>query len=301
MNKQADVLLATEFSDLKLFRRGKVRDVYDLGDKLLVVSTDRISCFDVILPSGIPLKGKILNTISCFWFNFLQDIVENHLITADINVYPQELLKYKDMLAGRSMLVKKAKPFAVECVVRGYLSGSGWKEYRQSQSVCGIKLPVGLLESDKLPEVIFTPSTKADVGHDLNVNQDYVEGLIGKENSGALKQISISIYKKASDYALSKGIIIADTKFEFGLFDGKIILIDEVLTPDSSRFWPLDQYSPGKPQPSFDKQFVRDYLESIPSWDKTPPAPALPQDIIQKTTHKYLEAYRQLTGKEFGQ
>jgi len=294
MNKK--VLLSTEFNDLKLFRRGKVRDVYDLGDKLLIVSCDRISCFDVILPCGIPNKGEVLTALSCFWFDFLKDIIPNHFITADINKYPPELKKYKDQLLARSMLVVKSKPLPVECIVRGYLSGSGWKEYQKLNSVCGIKLPAGLKESDKLPEVIFTPSTKADVGHDQNVAQEYIEKLIGKETADKIAKASVAIYKKASDYARNKGIIIADTKFEFGIFNNKVILIDEVLTPDSSRFWPLDQYAPGKSQPSFDKQFVRDYLETL-DWDKTPPAPRLPEEIISKTRSKYLEAYQKLTGK----
>ncbi len=294
MNKS--VLLSTEFKDLKLYRRGKVRDVYDLGDKLLIISTDRISCFDVVLPSGIPYKGAVLTGLSNFWFNFIGSITPHHLITSDINEYPKELQKYKSEIAGRSMLVKKTKPLALECVVRGYLSGSGWKEYQEKESVCGIKLPAGLLESDKLPEVLFTPSTKADVGHDLNIDQESAQGIVGEEAFLKLKKISIDIYKKASEYALTRGIIIADTKFEFGICDNKIILIDEVLTPDSSRFWPADQYKPGKSQPSFDKQFVRDYLEGL-NWAKTPPAPVLPGEIIGKTTEKYLEAYKRLTGK----
>ncbi len=291
------VLLNTDFGDLKLFKRGKVRDVYDLGDKLLIISTDRISCFDVVLPCGIPYKGKVLTGLSGFWFEFIQDIIPHHLIAADINQYPTQVKKYKDQLLGRSMLVLKTKPLPVECVVRGYLSGSGWKEYQQRQSVCGIKLPAGLKESDRMPEVIFTPSTKQDVGHDINIDQKYVEDLLGKDTAGEIKKISIAIYQKASDYALSRGIIIADTKFEFGRQDKGIILIDEVLTPDSSRFWPKDQYVAGRPQPSFDKQFVRDYLETL-DWDKTSPAPQLPQEIIQKTSQKYLEAYSRLTGKE---
>ncbi len=292
-----DVLLTTDFKDIKPYKRGKVRDVYDLGDKLLIISTDRISCFDVVLPCGIPYKGMVLTSISCFWFDFIQGIIKTHFITADINNYPLELQKYKSQLSGRSMLVKKTKLIPVECVVRGYLSGSGWKEYKQSQSICGIKLPAGLLESDKLPEIIFTPSTKEDVGHDMNVDQEYIENLVGKEMADTLKRLSITIYKKASEYALSRGIIIADTKFEFGVYNNEIILIDEVLTPDSSRFWPLSEYARGKSQPSFDKQFVRDYLESL-TWDKTPPAPELPAEIIEKTTQKYLEAYKKITGKE---
>ena len=292
-----DILLTTDFKDLKLFKRGKVRDVYDLGDKLLIISTDRISCFDVVLPDGIPCKGKVLTALSLFWFEFTKDIIPNHLITADINEYPQELQKYRKELSGRSMLVVKSKPLSVECIVRGYLSGSGWKEYQQKQSVCGVKLPAGLKESDKLPQVIFTPSTKADVGHDLNVDQAYVEKLIGKESADEIARKSVAVYSKASEYALKHGIIIADTKFEFGRHSGQIILIDEVLTPDSSRFWPQDQYARGQSQPSFDKQFVRDYLETL-DWDKTPPAPGLPQEIIAKTSTKYLEAYQRLTGEE---
>jgi phosphoribosylaminoimidazole-succinocarboxamide synthase len=292
------VLLSTDFKDLKLFRRGKVRDVYDLKDKLLIVSTDRISCFDVVLPSGIPNKGRVLTALSCFWFDMIKPIVPHHLITADVNKYPEELQKHKKELAGRSMLVLKTKPLKVECVVRGYLSGSGWKEYQKSQSVCGIKLPAGLKESDKLPEIIFTPSTKEDKGHDVNVDQKYVEMQLGKDTADKIAQLSIKIYSEAADYALKHGIIIADTKFEFGVYNDEIILIDEVLTPDSSRFWPKDEYVPGKPQPSFDKQFVRDYLETL-DWDKTPPGPKLPQDIIEKTSVKYIDAYKKLTGKEF--
>ncbi|MDD5408885.1 MAG: phosphoribosylaminoimidazolesuccinocarboxamide synthase [Candidatus Omnitrophica bacterium] len=291
------VLLKTDFNDLKLFRRGKVRDVYDLGDKLLIVSTDRISCFDVVLPCAIPYKGEVLTRISVFWFDFIKDIIAHHLITADSEKYPPELKKYKDEIAGRSMLVLKTKPLPVECVVRGYLSGSGWKEYKQKQSVCGINLPPGLKESDKLPEVIFTPSTKADAGHDENVDQKYVENLLGPDMADSLKKTSIEVYKRARDYALQKGIIIADTKFEFGIYNNRMIIIDEVLTPDSSRFWPLEQYRPGRPQPSFDKQFVRDYLETL-SWNKEAPAPALPEEIISRTTEKYLEAYRKLTAEE---
>ncbi|MFA4984213.1 MAG: phosphoribosylaminoimidazolesuccinocarboxamide synthase [Candidatus Omnitrophota bacterium] len=291
------VLLSTDFKDLKLFKRGKVRDVYDLGDKLLIVSSDRVSAFDVVLPCGIPNKGKVLTAISVFWFAFTKDIMPNHFVTADVNEYPQQLHKYKDELAGRSMLVLKTKSIPVECVVRGYLSGSGWKEYRQTQSVCGIDLPAGLRESAKLPEVIFTPSTKADSGHDINVNMVYVEDKIGRETAHKIRDISIAIYRKASDYARSRGIIIADTKFEFGIHQATPIVIDELLTPDSSRFWPLDQYRPGMPQPSFDKQFVRDYLAGL-DWNKTPPAPNLPDDIIANTSRKYLEAYERLTGKD---
>jgi len=289
-----NVLLKTEFKDLELFRRGKVRDVYDLGDELLIVSTDRISCFDVVLPCGIPEKGRVLTGISVFWFDFIKDIIGHHLITTDVDKYPPILNKYKPELLGRSMLVLKTRPLPVECVVRGYLSGSGWKEYKQKQSVCGISLPEGLQESAKLPQVIFTPSTKADVGHDQNINQKYVEDLVGVDLAGRLKKTSIDIYERAAAYALKKGIIIADTKFEFGIYNDQLIIIDEVLTPDSSRFWPVAQYQPGKAQPSFDKQFVRDYLETL-DWDKTYPAPTLPDEVIRVTTEKYLEAYRKLT------
>ncbi|MDD5692081.1 MAG: phosphoribosylaminoimidazolesuccinocarboxamide synthase [Candidatus Omnitrophica bacterium] len=291
-----DVLLKTDFKDLKLFRRGKVRDVYDLGDKLLIVSTDRISCFDVILPSGIPYKGRVLTGISVFWFDFIKDMIPHHLITADVDKYPSELQKYKAQLSGRSMLVLKTRPLPVECVVRGYLSGSGWNEYKEKQSICGISLPKGLRQSDRLPEVIFTPSTKADVGHDQNVSQKYIADLVGAGIADDLQKISIEVYKRASSYALQKGIIIADTKFEFGIHNDRMIIIDEVLTPDSSRFWPAEAYQPGKAQMSFDKQFVRDYLEDL-GWDKKAPAPDLPAEIIAKTTEKYLEAYRKLTGK----
>ncbi|MDD5518233.1 MAG: phosphoribosylaminoimidazolesuccinocarboxamide synthase [Candidatus Omnitrophica bacterium] len=292
-----EVLLNTDFKELQLFRKGKVRDVYDLGDKLLIVSTDRISCFDVVLPCGIPYKGKVLTALSCFWFDFLKSIIPNHYISADVDKYPPELKKYKNALSGRSMLVTKSKPFAAEFIVRGYLSGSGWKEYQKHQSICGIKLPAGLEESAKLPEIIFTPSTKAEAGHDQNISREYVDKLIGKEAAREIVRLSIDIYKQASDYAYKQGIIIADTKFEFGLQDNKIILIDEVLTPDSSRFWPLDTYVAGQAQSSFDKQFVRDYLEAL-NWSKIPPAPMLPEEIILKTSQKYLEAYRKLTGRE---
>jgi len=296
MPKQG-VLLYTDFPDLKLYRRGKVRDVYDLGDRLLIVSTDRISAFDVILPCGIPGKGEVLTAISLFWFEFTKNIISNHLVTADVNEYPDKLKPYKKELADRSMLVLKAQALPIECVVRGYLSGSGWKEYQQKQAICGINLPAGLRESDKLAEVIFTPSTKADVGHDMNVDQAYVENKLGREVSEKIKKASIAIYQKASDYARTKNIIIADTKFEFGIHDNGIILIDEVLTPDSSRFWSAEQYAPGKAILSFDKQFVRDYLEGL-DWDKTPPAPFLPDEIVAKTTGKYLEAYWKLAGRK---
>jgi phosphoribosylaminoimidazole-succinocarboxamide synthase len=292
-----DCLLDTDFPRLNLLKKGKVRDVYDLGDKLLIVATDRISCFDVVLPNGIPGKGEILTRISLFWFDYLKDILENHLICSDVKNYPEELAEYSAQLANRSMLVKKAEPLPIECIVRGYLSGSGWKEYQEEASVCGIKLPAGLKESAKLPEAIFTPSTKADFGHDINIGVERAEELVGFRLFRQVKEKSLSLYKVAADYAESKGIIIADTKFEFGIFEGKLILIDEALTPDSSRFWPKAGYQPGRPQPSFDKQFVRDFLETL-DWDKTPPAPNLPKEIIASTREKYLEAYRIITGKD---
>ena len=287
LDMKTETLRITDFKDIKFFKRGKVRDVYYLNDRLLIISTDRISCFDVVLPTCIPYKGEVLTKLSLFWFEFTKDIVLNHLISGDAEKYPVPLLKYKDILRNRSMLVKKAKSIPVECIVRGYLSGSGWNEYRQKKSICGIKLPTGLKESDKLPEPIFTPSTKEDAGHDINVTQEYVANEIGREITEKLEEISIAIYKKASNYAESHGIIIADTKFEFGFSDNKIILIDEVLTPDSSRFWPMDRYKPGGPQMSFDKQFVRDYLETL-DWDKNPPAPGLPKKIVDQTSEKYL-------------
>jgi len=289
----------TDFKNLKLINRGKVRDLYDLGDKILLVTTDRMSAFDVILPDPVPDKGKVLNQISLFWFDFLKDIVPNHLITADVDQYPEECLEYRDQLEGRSMLVKKAKPFPVECVVRGYISGSGWKSYKKSGEVCSIKLPDNLRESDKLPEPLYTPSTKAELGeHDENISYEKTKEIIGKDYAEKLKSLSLEIYKKASEYARTKGIIIADTKFEFGLYNNEIILIDEVLTPDSSRFWPYDLYQPGGTQPSFDKQFVRDYLEKI-DWDKTPPAPVLPEDVLKKTSDKYKEALYKLAGGKY--
>ncbi len=278
-------------------KKGKVRDIYELGDKLLIVSTDRISAFDVIIPNGIPAKGKILNQISCFWFEFTKDIVKNHIISCDVDDFPHQLHHYADILGNRSMLVQKTKPLPVEFIVRGYIAGSGWKEYKETGSTSGITLPKGLRESEKFTEPLFTPSTKAEIGlHDENISYEAVIDMIGEDLSCKLKEISISIYQKAHDYALSKGIIIADTKFEFGqdLETGEVILIDEVLTPDSSRFWPLDEYEPGRPQKSFDKQFVRDYLHSL-DWDKTPPAPMLPDDIVQKTKSRYEEVYKILT------
>lgn len=287
----------TDLKDFKLFRRGKVRDVYDLGDKLLIISSDRISCFDLVLPTPIPYKGIVLNQISQFWFAFTKDIIENHLLGADVQNYPESLKKYTDILKDRSMLVKKSRPLAIECIVRGYLSGSGWKEYQQKGSVCGHQLPQGLKESGELPQPIFTPSTKAEVGHDLNIDDQAAIKIVGRDIYQQAKSQALGLYHKASEYAFKRGIIIADTKFEFGLFEDKLILIDEVLTPDSSRFWPSDSYAAGKAQNSFDKQFVRDYLEAI-GWDKNPPAPNLPPDIVQRTSEKYLEAYTMLTGQK---
>jgi len=292
----SQTILNTQFSDLKLFRRGKVRDVYEAGDNLLIISTDRISAFDVVLPNGIPEKGKILNQLSIFWFYFTQGIISNHVITADIKQYPPSLQKYKEILDGRSMLVKKTKPIAFECVVRGYLSGSAYKEYHEKGTVCGVKLPSGMQDGDKLPQVLFTPATKEEHGHDINVDQAFIEKKLGVNLSRSIKEASISIYEKASVYALKRGIIIADTKFEFGFDKEKIILIDEVLTPDSSRFWPKDRYQPGQAQPSFDKQFVRDYLETL-DWNKTTPGPALPPGIVLKTSEKYLQAFKMITGE----
>lgn len=295
----AATLLQTSLSDLKLLRRGKVRDVYDVDDdSLLIVATDRISAFDCILPTPIERKGEVLTALSEFWFEKLGHVVANHLIESDVNAMPPSVQGHAKTLAGRAMLVRRAEVFPVECVVRGYLVGSGWKDYVRTGSVCGHKLPEGLVESAKLPEPIFTPSTKAEVGHDENITEDQVRELIGEENTALLRDTSLRLFSEAHDYARQRGIIIADTKFEFGLDkNGELLLIDEVLTPDSSRFWPADEYEPGRSQPSFDKQFVRDYLETL-DWDKKPPAPAIPAEIAAATTARYLEAYRLLTGKE---
>jgi phosphoribosylaminoimidazole-succinocarboxamide synthase len=290
------VLLQTDFPDLPLHASGKVRDVYTLNDQqLLFVATDRISAFDYILATGIPHKGRVLSQMSLFWFDFLADIVPNHLITADVDQYPAAVRKYADQLRGRSMLVQRAEMFPVECVVRGYISGSAWKEYKATGKVCGIELPAGLRESDAFPEPIFTPSTKATTGHDENISFDQVCDLVGVETASTLRDLTLRVYKKAAAYARGRGIIIADTKFEFGRTAKGITLADEVLTPDSSRFWPADKYAPGRSQESYDKQYVRDYLEQI-HWNKQPPAPALPADVARRTSEKYLEAYFQLTG-----
>ena len=292
------VLLQTDFPDLQLHASGKVRDVYQLdAERLLFVATDRISAFDYVLATGIPHKGHVLSQISLFWFDFLSDIVPNHLITADVNRYPQMLHKYADQLRGRSMVVQRAKMFPVECVVRGYISGSAWKEYKATGKVCGIELPAGLRESEALPQPIFTPSTKAASGHDENISFTKMCEIVGTEAASTLRDLTLHIYKKAADYARQRGIIIADTKFEFGRTAKGITLADEVLTPDSSRFWPADTYAPGRPQESYDKQYVRDYLEEI-RWNKQPPAPALPAEVALRTSEKYLDAYLQITGNK---
>ncbi len=299
MNPQLlDALVQTDFPELELFASGKVRDVYRLDDEhLLFVATDRISAFDYVLATGIPQKGRVLTQMSVFWFELLRDVVPNHMVTTNVDRYPAALRKYADVLRGRSMMVVRAEMFPVECVVRGYISGSAWKEYKSSGAVCGIQLPPGLKESDKLAEPIFTPATKATSGHDENISFEQMAKMIGPDSSRDLRDISLAIYKKAADYARQRGIIIADTKFEFGRTGAGITLADEVLTPDSSRFWPADKYQSGKAQESFDKQYVRDYLEEI-RWNKLPPAPALPADVASKTSEKYVEAYRKLTGRE---
>jgi phosphoribosylaminoimidazole-succinocarboxamide synthase len=294
---ESNPIVKTDFKNLSLKNRGKVRDIYDFGDKLLIVATDRISAFDVVMPNPIPEKGKILTQLSKFWFDYTKGIIPNHLISTEVDDFPEECHPYLDVLKDRSMLVVKTQVIPVECVVRGYLSGSGWEEYKKNGKVCGIPLPKGLLESSKLEEPIFTPATKAEIGqHDENITFEEVEKIVGKPLAKKLKTISIDIYKKARDYAEARGIIIADTKMEFGLKNGELILIDELLTPDSSRFWPKDEYTPGGPQKSFDKQYLRDYLLSI-NWNKTPPAPELPEEVVQKTKEKYLEAYKRLVGK----
>ena len=290
-------LRETNLPGIKLFSRGKVRDVYEVaGDRLLVVATDRLSAFDVVMAEPIPDKGRVLTQLSCFWFDYFRGTIPHHFITAKLADYPPELQKFGDQLEGRSMLVEKARALPVECVVRGYLAGSGWKEYLAGGAVCGIKLPPGLKDSSKLDEPIFTPATKAQVGHDENIDWNTTVGIIGKGAAEKVREYSLTLYSRARDYAEGRGILLADTKFEFGFLGDGIILIDEVLTPDSSRFWPKAGYAPGKSQPSFDKQFVRDYLEST-RWNKQPPPPALPSDVVEKTSEKYREAYRLITGK----
>ena len=293
-------VVETTLSGLKLLGRGKVRDIYDVDGKLLLVASDRLSAFDVVMPDGIPGKGKVLTQISAFWFRMLEDIVPNHMISVDVDTFPPEARAHAEILRGRSMLCRKAKPFPVECVVRGYLSGSGWAEYREKGEICGIPLPKGLRESDRLSEPVFTPATKEEKGkHDENISFERMVRIVGKETAEQVRSIVVGLYEKAAAYALSKGIIIADTKFELGTVDGRLILIDEALTPDSSRFWPVAGYQPGGPQKSFDKQFVRDYLLTLP-WNKTAPGPRLPADVVEKTALKYREALTILTGKDIG-
>jgi phosphoribosylaminoimidazole-succinocarboxamide synthase len=288
-------LSQTSIQGLPLWRRGKVRDVYELGDRLLIVATDRISAFDVVLPTPIPAKGAVLTQLSLFWFRLLADVVPNHVLTADVSAYPGELHAYRDQLDSRSMLVTRTEPFPVECVVRGYLAGSGWKDYRTSGAVCGIALPPGMRESDRLEEPLFTPSTKAETGHDQNISFAEMSRLVGASRAAELRDVSLEVYRRARAHAEGRGILLADTKLEFGLRDGRLVWIDEAFTPDSSRFWPRDAYEPGHAQPSFDKQYVRDYLETL-DWDKRPPGPPLPEDVVARTREKYLEAYARLTG-----
>jgi len=295
-----EVVLQTQLP-LKLFKKGKVRDVYEADDMLLIVATDRISAFDVVLPNGIPHKGRVLNMLAKFWFGFTKEIIANHVITTEsVEIVSQinVLKEYEGMLKNRATLAKKTRPLAVECVVRGYLAGSGWKEYQEKGSICGIKLPEGLKESQRIPFPIFTPATKADTGHDMNISEEKMVEIVGEKIGQEIKEKSLKIYETTCEYAEERGIIIADTKFEFGLCNDEVILIDEILTPDSSRFWPKDDYVPGKPQDSFDKQYVRDYLESI-KWNKKPPAPVLPEEVVKKTTEKYIEAYRRIIGEDF--
>jgi phosphoribosylaminoimidazole-succinocarboxamide synthase len=284
----------TSLPGLALWRRGKVRDVYELGDQLLVVSTDRLSAFDVVLPTPIPDKGRVLNQVSLFWFQKLRAVLPNHVLSGDVKDFPAALQPHADLLRGRSMLVRRTDPLPVECVVRGYLVGSGWKDYKKTGAVCGITLPAGLRESERLEQPLFTPSTKAEQGHDENIPFSEVERLIGAGRAAEVRDVSLRLYTEARDFAATRGLILADTKFEFGIQDGQLVWIDEALTPDSSRFWPADGYAPGRPQPSFDKQYVRDYLESL-AWDKTPPGPELPQDVVARTRDKYLEALARLT------
>jgi phosphoribosylaminoimidazole-succinocarboxamide synthase len=289
-------ILATALP-LPLWRRGKVRDVYDLGDRLLIVATDRISAFDVVLPTGIPDKGRVLTQLSLYWFGLLRDVVANHVVAGRLEEFPAALRAHAQELEGRSMIVAKAEALPVECVVRGYITGSGWKDYRASGAVCGVPLPAGLRESERLEPPIFTPSTKAEVGHDQNISFEEVARLVGAERAAALRELSLSLYARARAHAEARGILLADTKFEFGLSEGRLLWIDEALTPDSSRFWPREGYAPGRPQPSFDKQYVRDYLESL-GWDKRPPAPPLPDAVVERTSEKYREAFSLITGRE---
>ena len=293
----SSLVLETNFAGLTLARRGKVRDVYDLGAHLLIVATDRISAFDYVLGSGIPDKGKVLTQLSAFWFERLGEVVPHHMVSIDVATFPADTRPYHDVLRGRAMLVRKTEPLPVECVARGYLSGSGWKDYQRTGAVCGVPLPSGLRESDRLPAAIFTPATKAESGHDENISEAQAGAIVGVARAAKLRDVTLALYSRGVEYAATKGILIADTKFEFGVVDDELILIDEVLTPDSSRFWPQDQYAPGQAQPSFDKQFVRDYLEDI-RWNKQPPVPSLPHDVVTRTRDKYLEAFTRLTGRE---
>jgi phosphoribosylaminoimidazole-succinocarboxamide synthase len=293
----APTLLETRIPGLRLWRRGKVRDVYDLGDRLLVVATDRISAFDVVLPTGIPRKGVVLTQLSLFWFRLLEGVTPNHVVAADVEAYGPALAPHRDQLEGRSMMVLKTDPFPVECVVRGYITGSGWKDYQATGAVCGIQLPRGLRESDRLDPPIFTPATKAETGHDENISFEKMAEVVGPARAAELRDLSLEIYARARAHAEGRGVILADTKFEFGTRDGRVVWIDEALTPDSSRFWSHETYAPGRSQPSYDKQFVRDYLESI-RWDKRPPAPRLPEDVVDRTRAKYVEAYERITGKK---
>ena len=290
-------LVKTDLPGVKLHGRGKVRDIYDLGDHFLIIATDRLSAFDVVLPTPIPNKGKVLTQMSAFWFDFFKEFVPNHVVSTKVDQYPKDLQRFRDQLEGRSMLVNKARVFPIECVARGFLTGSGLKDYNRTGEVCGIRLPAGLRDSDRLPQPIFSPATKAETGHDENISEKQAAEIVGVENIRRLKELTLSIYNRAVEFASKRGIIICDTKFEIGTIDGVIAIVDEMLTPDSSRFWPADRYSPGKPQPSFDKQFVRDYLERI-GWNKQPPAPELPDNIVQATSAKYVEALRILTGRE---
>jgi phosphoribosylaminoimidazole-succinocarboxamide synthase len=290
-------MYTSNLDGVELVQKGKVRDIYDLGDSLLMVATDRLSAFDVVMPDPIPEKGRVLTQISLYWYEQMRSVIDNHLITADVEEYPEVLKPHAEALRGRSMIVKKAEPLKIECVVRGYISGSGWKSYKKDGTVCGIKLPDGLQESDRLPEPLFTPSTKADVGdHDINISFEEAVEIVGREMAEKARDVSLAIYRKGGEIAAEKGIIIADTKFEFGMCEGELILIDEVLTPDSSRFWPKNSYKPGGAQESFDKQFVRDYLETL-QWDKTPPGPSIPQEILDRTSAKYVEALELFAGK----
>ncbi len=293
------ILIQTELPGVKFHARGKVRDIYDVGDALLFIATDRLSAFDVVLPTPIPNKGKVLTQMSCFWFDHFKDVVPNHVITSNVDEYPEHVWAFREQIEGRSLLVKRAEVFPVECVVRGYLTGSGWKDYKKTGKVCGIILPEDLVESVKLSEPIFTPASKAATGHDENISESQAADIIGKDNVQAVKDLSLDLYNRAAEFAAQRGIIICDTKFEFGVIEGRITIVDEMLTPDSSRFWPADEYESGRSQPSFDKQFVRNYLEEV-DWDKQPPGPELPEGVVTSTSAKYAEAFRRLTGLELG-